>query len=129
MYEMKEEYKIGVSHIDEQHTKLFELTDKVYMLLKDDLSIDKYDKIVELLAELKEYTIFHFRSEEEYMESINYKRLFTQKIEHENFIKVLENMDYNTLDAEQDESLVKILNFLNDWLVEHILKTDKLIVE
>ncbi|OOM76872.1 bacteriohemerythrin [Clostridium puniceum] len=129
MYEMKEEYKIGVPHIDEQHGKLFELTDKAYMLLKNDLSIDKYDKIVELLAELKEYTIFHFKSEEEYMESINYKRLFTQKIEHENFIKVLENMDYNTVDAEQDESLVKILNFLNDWLVEHILKTDKLIVE
>ena len=30
---------------------------------------------------------------------------------------------------KQDESLVKILNFLNDWLIEHILKTDKLIVQ
>ena len=129
MYEMKEEYKIGVENIDEQHKKLFELADKAYMLLKDNFSIDKYDKIVELLRELKEYTIFHFKSEEEYMESINYKRLFTQKIEHDNFIKALENIDYNDLDAEQDESLVKILNFLNDWLVEHILKTDKLIVE
>ncbi len=126
---MKEEYKIGVPNIDEQHKKLFELADKAYMLLKDDLSIDKYDKIVHILAELKEYTIFHFRSEEEYMESINYKRLFTQKIEHDNFIKTLENVDYNTLDVAQDESLVKILNFLNDWLVEHILKTDKLIVQ
>ncbi len=129
MYEMKDEYKIGVENIDEQHKKLFELADKAYMLLKDNFSIDKYDKIVELLRELKEYTIFHFKSEEEYMESINYKRLFTQKIEHDNFIKALENIDYNDLDAEQDESLVKILNFLNDWLVEHILKTDKLIVE
>ena len=129
MYEMKEEYKIGVENIDEQHKKLFELADKTYMLLKDDFSIDKYDKIVHLLSELKEYTIFHFKSEEEYMESINYKRLFTQKIEHNNFIKALENIGYNDLDSEQDESLVKILNFLNDWLVEHILKTDKLIVE
>lgn len=129
MYEMKEEYKIGVENIDNQHKKLFELADKAYMLLKDDFSVDKYDKIVHLLSELKEYTIFHFKSEEEYMESINYKRLFTQKIEHDNFIKALENIDYNALDSEQDESLVKILNFLNDWLVEHILKTDKLIVE
>lgn len=129
MYEMKEEYKIGVEHIDEQHKKLFELADKAYKLLKDDFSIDKYDKIVELLRELKEYTIFHFKSEEEYMESIGYKRLFTQKIEHDNFIKALENVDYNAIDAKQDESLVKILNFLNDWLIEHILKTDKLIVE
>jgi hemerythrin len=126
---MKEEYKIGVEHIDEQHKKLFELADKAYMLLKDELALDKYDKIVQLLDELKEYTIFHFRSEEEYMESIGYKRLFTQKIQHDNFIKELENVDYSSIDAKQDESLVKILNFLNDWLVEHILKTDKLIVE
>lgn len=129
MYEMKEEYKIGVEHIDEQHKKLFELADKAYMLLKDEFAIDKYDKIVEILDELKEYTIFHFRSEEEYMQSIGYKRLFTQKIQHDNFIKELEDLDYRGIDANQDESLVKILNLLNDWLVEHILKTDKLIVE
>ena len=129
MYEMKEEYKIGVERIDEQHKKLFELADKAYMLLKDDFSLDKYDKIVHILEELKDYTIFHFKSEEEYMESINYKRLFSQKIEHEKFIKALEDVNYNEIDEKQDESLVKILNFLNDWLVEHILKTDKLIVQ
>ena len=127
MYEMKEEYKIGVELIDEQHKKLFELADKAYLLLKDDFSLDKYDKIVHILEELKDYTIFHFKSEEEYMESINYKRLFTQKIEHEEFIKKIEAIDLRNIDEKQDESLVKILNFLNDWLTEHILKTDKLI--
>jgi len=129
MYEMKEEYKIGVELIDEQHKKLFELANKAYILLKDDFSLDKYDKIVHILEELKDYTIFHFKSEEEYMESIEYKRLFTQKIEHEKFIKTLEETNYRDIDENQDESLVKILNFLNDWLIEHILKTDKLIVQ
>ncbi len=129
MYEMKEEYKIGVELIDEQHKKLFELANKAYTLLKDDFSLDKYDKIVHILEELKDYTIFHFKSEEEYMESIEYKRLFTQKIEHEKFIKALEEVNYRDIDEKQDESLVKILNFLNDWLIEHILKTDKLIVQ
>lgn len=127
MYEMKEEYKIGVELIDEQHKKLFELADKAYMLLKDDFSLDKYDKIVHIIEELKEYTIFHFKSEEEYMQSINYKRLFSQKIEHAEFIKKIEAIDLRRIDENQDEGLVKILNFLNDWLTEHILKTDKLI--
>ncbi|MDR3596556.1 hemerythrin family protein [Clostridium sp.] len=127
MYEMKEEYKIGVEHIDEQHKKLFELADKAYMLLKDEFTIDKYDKIVEILNELKEYTIFHFKSEEEYMESINYKRMFTQKIEHDKFIKTLEEIDLTHLDQNQDKSLAKMLEFLNEWLTEHILKNDKLI--
>lgn len=129
MYEMKEQYKIGIDHIDEQHKKLFELADKAYLLLKDDFSLDKYDKIVQILEELKDYTIFHFKSEEEYMESINYKRLFSQKIEHERFIKALEDINYKEIDEKQDESLVKILSFLNDWLIEHILKTDKFIVQ
>lgn len=127
MYEMKDEYKIGVEHIDEQHKKLFELADKAYMLLKDEFTIDKYDRIVEILNELKEYTIFHFKSEEEYMESINYKRMFTQKIEHDRFIKALEEIDLTHVDQNQDESLVKMLEFLNQWLTEHILKNDKLI--
>jgi len=127
VYEMKEEYKIGVESIDEQHKKLFELADKAYMLLKDAFSLDKYDKIVDILEELKEYTIFHFKSEEEYMESINYKRLFTQKIEHEKFIKDLDGIDLRHLDQNQDDSLVKMLNFLNEWLTEHILGNDKLI--
>lgn len=129
MYEMKEEYKIGVEQIDEQHKKLFELADKAYMLLKDEFTIDKYDRIVEILNELKEYTIFHFKSEEEYMESINYKRMFTQKIEHEKFIKTLEEIDLSHLDQNQDESLVNMLEFLNEWLTEHILKNDKLIAQ
>lgn len=127
MYEMKDEYKIGVEHIDEQHKKLFELADKAYMLLNDEFTIDKYDRIVEILNELKDYTIFHFKSEEEYMESINYKRMFTQKIEHNRFIKALEEIDLTHVDQNQDESLVKMLEFLNQWLTEHILKNDKLI--
>lgn len=127
MYEMKEEYKIGVELIDNQHKKLFELADKAYMLLKDEFTIDKYDKIVEILQELKDYTIFHFKSEEDYMASINYKRMFTQKVEHDAFIKKLEAIDLKNVDENQDESLMEVLNFLNDWLTEHILKNDKLI--
>jgi hemerythrin len=127
MYQMKEEYKIGVEQIDEQHKKLFELADKAYVLLKDEFAIDKYDKIVEIIQELKDYTVFHFKSEEEYMESINYKRMFTQKVEHDQFIKKLETIDLRNIDENQDESLVEMLNFLNNWLTEHILRNDKLI--
>ena len=97
------------------------------MLLKNDFALDKYDKIVEIIEELKDYTIFHFKSEEEYMESINYKRLFTQKIEHAEFIKKLDAIDLKNVDENQDESLVEMLNFLNDWLTQHILRNEKLI--
>lgn len=127
MYEFKEEYKTGIEFIDEQHKKLFEIADKTYYLLKDEFSIDKYDKIIELINELKDYTVFHFKSEEEYMESINYKRMFTQKIEHEAFIKKIEEIDFNKIDENQDEYIVELLEFLNNWLANHICTNDKLI--
>lgn len=127
MYEFKEEYKTGIDFIDNQHKVLFEIADKTYNLLKNDFALDKYDKIVILLEELQNYTAFHFEAEEKYMESINYKRMFTQKMEHEAFIKKLHEVDLTKIDQNQDESIVIILQYLNDWLTEHIFENDKLI--
>lgn len=127
MYEMKEEYKTGIEAIDEQHKKLFDIADRAYMLLKDEYTIDKYDKIVTIIKELKDYTAYHFNFEEEYMESIGYKRMFTQKIEHAEFIKKLDEIDFDKIDKDQDKYILAILQYLNDWLVEHIYEKDKLI--
>lgn len=125
MYEFKEEYKTGIDLIDEQHRVLFEIADKTYNLLKNKFAIDKYDKIVELIEELKNYTIFHFQAEEEYMNSINYKRMFTQKVEHDAFIKKIKDINLSKIDENQDEYIISILQFLNDWLTGHILSNDK----
>ena len=129
MYEFKEEYKTGIDFIDEQHKVLFEIADKTYNLLKNDLSLDKYDKIVALIEELQNYTVFHFNAEEEYMKSINYKRMFTQKIEHDAFIKRIKDVDFSKIDQDQDEYIISILQLLNDWLTGHIFENDKLIGE
>ena len=127
MFEMKEKYKTGILQIDTEHEKLFEIGENAYQLLKDPYKIDKYDKIVEVIEELRKYTVYHFKDEEKYMESINYKRLFTQKIDHASFIKKLENVNLNTVDQNQDEAIMEILTFLNNWLINHILEKDLLI--
>ncbi len=127
MFEMKEKYITGVSLIDTEHKKLFEIGEKAYQLLKNPYELDKYDKIVAVIAELKEYTIYHFKDEENYMESINYKRLFTQKMDHASFIEKLEGVNLKKVDENQDEAIMKILTFLNDWLINHILEKDLLI--
>lgn len=127
MYEFKEEYKTGIDFIDEQHKVLFEIADKTYTLLKNEFAIDKYDKIVALIEELQDYTSFHFTAEEEYMKSINYKRMFTQKVEHDAFIKRINDVNFSKIDENQDEYIVSILQLLNDWLTGHIFSNDKLI--
>ena len=61
------------------------------------------------------------------MESINYEGLEVQKKAHSKFIEKIENINLEDVDDNQDEYLNGILNFLLDWLANHILKVDKLI--
>ena len=46
------------------------------------LQPDKYDKMDIILEKLRDYTVKHFADEEQYMESIHYKKMFTQKVQH-----------------------------------------------
>ena len=127
MFEMKEKYKTGIPHVDTEHEKLFEIGERAYQLFRNQYDMDKYDKIVEVIEELREYTVYHFKHEEEYMESINYKRLFTQKIDHAGFIKKIYEVKLSKIDDNQDEAIMGILTFLNDWLINHIVEKDLLI--
>lgn len=133
MYEMKDEYLTGIAEIDAEHKRLFEIAESTYQLLHEEFVADKYDNIRELLQELQEYTKIHFAHEEAYMESIHYKRMFTQKVQHQQFISKLEEIDLDAIDGsdteEQDAMVNDILTFLTDWLVHHILETDKKIGE
>jgi hemerythrin len=127
MYEMKDEYYIGLDAIDLQHKELFHIADEAYLLLKDDFIVDKFDDIVAIIVRLKEYAIKHFEDEEAYMLSIGYKKFLSHKIEHTDFLEKVNSIDFDSMDRNQLEALVDILEFLNDWLIHHILEKDKLI--
>ncbi len=128
MIKWKDEYSIGVDRIDDEHKQLVEIANKAYEVLNNDLYTDKYDKIVEILKELEDYTVFHFNDEEDYMQQVGYKKFFSHKIEHEEFIQKIKNVDLNKMDYNQDKYLLEIVNFIVDWLVKHILEKDKLII-
>jgi hemerythrin len=123
----KDDFLVGVESIDEQHKVLFDLTSKAYDLLKDDYVHDKYDEIVKIIDELKEYTIFHFRSEEEYMKSIGYKKFLSHKVEHDDFIERVNSLNFLEIDEDQDKYILSILDFVVSWISDHILQRDKLI--
>lgn len=129
MYELKDEYLTGIKMIDEEHRVLFQIADEIYELAVNEYIPDKYDHIVNLIQRLKDYTAMHFAHEEAYMESIEYKRMFTQKIQHDNFIRKLATMDLEIVDDNQDEAIKGLLDFVIDWLTEHILDLDKRIAE
>lgn len=123
----KEEYSTGIDLIDEQHKELFRLLEEITAIYKNDFITDKYDKIVASVDELRAYTEYHFDSEEAYMESIGYRRLFSQKVAHMEFKDRISKIDLKELDIDQSKAILGIIGVLTDWLVTHILKTDKLI--
>lgn len=125
MLKWKYEYIIGIQEIDVQHEELFNIANKAYRALNDTFSLDKYDEIITIIEELKEYAIYHFKSEEEYMKSIHYKKIFSHKIEHDEFIEKVNNVDLRKVDDNQDKYLLEILDFIVEWTSEHILKIDK----
>lgn len=97
-------------------------------LIHEELLHDKYDEIMRLLAELRQYTEFHFSDEEALMEQISYPGFEAQKRAHSAFVERLVEIDLSELDAmddNQQEYLVNLIDFLLAWLSNHILGSDK----
>lgn len=122
-----EEFMVGIPMIDEEHKTLFEIIGKIHATIDAELVHDKYDLILDILDELKEYTQVHFTDEENYMREIGYDGLPQQEILHQKFIDTLSDIDLNDVDDNQESYLYEFLNFLQNWLINHILKVDKLI--
>ncbi|NCB76991.1 MAG: bacteriohemerythrin [Negativicutes bacterium] len=125
MLQWKEEYEVGVAEIDEQHQKLIDIANRVYELMRNELALDKYDQIVEILQELKEYTVYHFHFEEGLMQKARYKKRFSHKILHQNFLAQVEAVDLSAVDENQEAYLVQIMDFIANWLIDHIVGEDK----
>ena len=125
MLQWKEEYEVGVAEIDEQHQKLIDIANRVYELMRNELALDKYDQIVEILQELKEYTVYHFHFEEGLMQKARYKKRFSHKILHQEFLAQVEAVDLSAVDENQEAYLIQIMDFIANWLIEHIVGEDK----
>ena len=99
LFAFTDKYKTGIELVDDEHRRLFEIIDQTYTLIHDDFAHDKYDQIMHLLEQLKDYTEFHFNDEEELMERIGYPDINSQKKAHSAFIEKLVNIDIHDLDS------------------------------
>jgi hemerythrin len=127
MLEWKDEYSIGIQLIDEQHKHLFEIGNSAFRLLNNHSHLDKYSEIHLIIEDLFQYTKYHFKCEEEYMLEKNDHNYYSQKIEHEDFIKKIDSFKLDKIDQSKDKYIMKLILFIFDWILDHILKKDKLI--
>lgn len=125
MLSFSNRYLIGVDMIDQEHRRLFEILGELNELNQDEFMYDKFDAILDVVEELKDYTVKHFEDEERYMKEIGYEGLSQQQKVHQAFIDKIEVINLEELDDNQQEYINELIDFLASWLVNHIMKMDQ----
>jgi len=114
-------YSVGVQKLDSQHTVLFEIINELHASM---MKGQAQSLTGPLLKKLAEYTRNHFSAEEEAMASAQYPGIANHKVLHRNLVKKVE--EYIDRHDKGELTLnLHLLNFLRDWLVDHIQKVDK----
>jgi len=116
-----EKLSIKIKSIDEQHKKLIEILNDFYDNIVNRSNIENTSKLIE---KLKEYTVYHFAEEENYMKQFNYDYYETHKKSHELFIAQISEIEEKIKRGETVMSL-EMTMFLKDWIKNHIMVVDK----
>ncbi|MCC7135441.1 MAG: hemerythrin family protein [Nitrosomonas sp.] len=120
----KKSYETGHSLIDAEHRLLVMLFRKLDVAIKTRESETSVSRIVQ---EVKQYVKFHFISEENLMYETNYPRIEGHIAIHTHLLVELNNMTSKlTLHQEFPED---VLDFLSDWLTNHIAHHDQLLAK
>ncbi|MDR1868069.1 MAG: bacteriohemerythrin [Treponema sp.] len=123
LVEWDERFSVGIDAMDNQHKKLFELTNNLYAAcLKGKDAVNKY--FYEVIHETVDYIRFHFTAEERILEQIQYPRLVEHRKEHEAFVQRVLN---DVKEFEDGRAFVPnaFVRFLKDWILTHIAVSDR----
>jgi hemerythrin len=125
LFAWKNEYSIGHGPIDGQHQRLFALASDLHMAI-----IQGKAKIalVKILADLVNYTKTHFATEERLMQAQGYPEYATHKALHDQLTKRVIAFQ-KEFEAGHAAVSMDLLQFLKDWLTNHIGATDRKVAE
>ena len=115
-----EKYSVGVYELDGQHTGLFGILNDLH----DAMMKGQAQSLTgPLLKKLVEYTRKHFKDEEAMMARTSYPGLAAHRVLHQELVKQVESY-VGRFERGEITLNVHLLNFLRDWLTNHIQKTD-----
>jgi hemerythrin len=112
---------VGIKEIDGQHQCLIELVNRLHDSMKE----GKRNSVLgSVLVDLIQYTTFHFPTEENYFKQYGYPEYLRHKIEHDELTRKAKELNEGFL-AGKVSITIHVMNFLKDWLRNHILASDK----
>jgi hemerythrin-like metal-binding protein len=119
--EWEDKFSVGISMIDDEHKKIIGLLNKAICVKEQN---GNPEELREVLREITNYVLTHFKTEESYMKEFNYPEYKDHKEEHRNFSN--ETITYKDNVIKGDYQIAnEIIEYLKWWLVNHIQVTDK----
>jgi hemerythrin len=120
MFEWKPEYSVHIQSIDAQHQNLFAIGRELYAAMSAGHGKVAVGKILDRLVQ---YTAVHFAHEERLMKQYNYPDFAAHKAEHDALTAkvVAFQKEY---EAGRATMAVTVLQFVKDWLEQHIRVSD-----
>ncbi|MEM2120048.1 MAG: bacteriohemerythrin [Archaeoglobaceae archaeon] len=113
-------FSIGIAEIDAQHKKLVEM---LANLLEEMKRGQGKTVIAKTIDEMLSYAKEHFATEDKYMKLYSYPYAVSHRKEHDKFAEIARSFYSNYLNGNL--TAIDLMNFLKNWLVEHILGSDK----
>lgn len=119
----KTEYETGIAQIDAQHRQLFRMVDSLGRII--DAGIEKGPEVDHLLMFFGSYAKSHFAYEEPCMARHRCPAAKKNKQAHRDFLMFYESLQEEyALGENPGGHLIRLKNYLSDWLVDHICKVD-----
>ena len=119
--EWSDDYMVGIGAIDHDHKVLFILINRLHDEIKGSRG---EDAVGEALDGLIQYVDTHFAREEQFMDECGYPDLVKHAKKHRKLASTVHSLKTLFDDDPEQLSSGRILGFLKNWLVNHILKSD-----
>jgi len=116
----KDVLNIGLPRIDEQHKELIALSNGLLQAMVNGMGADVLEDV---FNELRDYTCTHFADEERYMEELGYPQLVEHQAAHRQLTRDVDQFRIRLLSGK-DLSPTEALDFLNNWIIKHIMEMD-----
>ena len=116
-----EKYSVNIAALDNQHKRLFAIINELNQALANGEGKAATDSV---LRKLVDYAKAHFVAEEELLAEHKFPEAASHRVEHDKFTQSMAKFRADHR-AGKPGVPVSLILFLQDWLKEHILVSDK----
>lgn len=116
-----QKFSIAIPDMDDQHKLWIDLINELHESL---INTSTADALNQALIHAVDYTVFHFREEEELMQNVGYPAYHQHMIAHYNFANQMKKLR-DDCSAGELVLCTEVMSHLMTWLVDHIMSLDK----